>query len=56
MRHVLCGAWRLDLDGKPAGTVTRAEEAQAKGALAGIEARRAQRLELAGTAAAAAAA
>jgi len=34
------GAWRLDLDGKPAGVVTADEEAHAKATLAGIKARK----------------
>src|SRR5262245_58203375 len=37
------GAWRLDLDGKPAGTVTADEEAHAKATLAGIRAKKAVR-------------
>jgi ProP effector len=34
------GAWRLDLDGKPTGTVTADEEAHAKATLAGIRAKK----------------
>jgi len=34
--HTRKGAWRLDLDGNPAGTVTADEEAHAKATLAGI--------------------
>jgi len=34
------GAWRLDLDGNPAGTVTADEEAHAKATLAGIRAKK----------------
>jgi len=37
------GAWRLDLDGNPAGTVTADEEAHAKATLAGIKAKKAAR-------------
>jgi ProP effector len=36
------GAWRLDLDGKPAGTVTADEETHAKATLAGIKAKKAR--------------
>ena len=38
--HTRNGAWRLDLDGKPAGTVTADEEAHAKATLAGIKAKK----------------
>jgi len=38
--HTRKGAWRLDLDGKPAGVVTADEEAHAKATLAGIRAKR----------------
>src|SRR5262245_45202481 len=38
--HTRNGAWRLDLDGNPAGTVTADEEAHAKATLAGIRAKR----------------
>src|SRR5262245_8233047 len=38
------GAWRLDLDGNPAGTVTADEEAHAKATLAGIRAKKAASL------------
>jgi ProP effector len=34
------GAWRLDLDGNPAGVVTADEEAHAKATLAGIRAKK----------------
>jgi sRNA-binding protein len=40
LEHTLTGAWRLDLDGNPAGTVTAAEEAHAKATLAGIRAKK----------------
>jgi ProP effector len=43
LEHTLTGAWRLDLDGKPAGTVTADEEAHAKATLAGIRAKKARR-------------
>jgi len=38
--HTRKGAWRLDLDGKPAGIVTADEEAHAKATLAGIRAKK----------------
>ena len=38
--HTRKGAWRLDLDGKPAGTVTADEEAHAKATLAGMRAKK----------------
>jgi sRNA-binding protein len=38
--HTRKGAWRLDLDGKPAGTVTADEEAHAKATLVGIRAKK----------------
>jgi sRNA-binding protein len=38
--HTRKGAWRLDLDGKPAGIVTADEEAHAQATLAGIRAKR----------------
>jgi ProP effector len=41
--HTRKGAWRLDLDGNPAGTVTAEEEAHAQATLAGIEAKKARR-------------
>jgi sRNA-binding protein len=41
--HTCTGAWRLDLDGNPAGTVTADEEAHAKATLAGIRAKKAAR-------------
>jgi sRNA-binding protein len=40
LRHTRTGAWRLDLDGKPAGVVTADEEAHAKATLAGIRAKK----------------
>jgi len=40
LEHTLTGAWRLNLDGKPAGVVTADEEAHAKATLAGIERRK----------------
>src|SRR5262249_1705329 len=48
------GAWRLDLDGNPAGVVTADEEAHAKATLAGINAKKAARAAPAATAKAAA--
>src|SRR5262245_42560137 len=38
--HTRTGAWRLDLDGNPAGVVTADEEAHAKATLAGIRAKK----------------
>jgi len=38
--HTRKGAWRLDLDGNPAGIVTADEEAHAKATLAGIRAKK----------------
>ena len=38
--HTRTGAWRLDLDGNPAGTVTADDEAHAKATLAGIKAKK----------------
>jgi ProP effector len=38
--HTRTGAWRLDLDGNPAGVVTANEEAHAKATLAGIRAKK----------------
>src|SRR5262245_15876337 len=38
--HTRKGAWRLDLDGNPAGVVTADEEAHAKATLAGIGAKK----------------
>jgi ProP effector len=38
--HTRKGAWRLDLDGNPAGVVTADEEAHAKATLAGIKAKK----------------
>jgi len=40
LSHTRRGAWRLDLDGKPAGVVTADEEAHAKATLAGIKAKK----------------
>ena len=40
LSHTRTGAWRLDLDGKPAGVVTADEEAHAKATLAGIRAKK----------------
>jgi len=40
LEHTRTGAWRLDLDGKPAGVVTADEEAHAKATLAGIRAKK----------------
>ena len=37
------GAWRLDLEGNPAGIVTADEEAHARATLAGIKAKKAAR-------------
>jgi ProP effector len=37
--HTRKGAWRLDLDGNPAGIVTADEEAHARATLAGIRAK-----------------
>jgi sRNA-binding protein len=42
LSHTRTGAWRLDLDGRPAGTVTAEEKAHAKATLAGIEAKKAR--------------
>src|SRR5262245_58633476 len=49
--HTRKGAWRLDLDGKPAGTVTADEEAHAKATLAGIKAKKEARTATVKTAA-----
>jgi ProP effector len=49
--HTRKGAWRLDLDGKPAGIVTADEEAHAKATLAGIRAKKEARTATAKTAA-----
>src|SRR5215813_13806724 len=43
LEHTRNGAWRLDLDGNPAGTVTADEEAHAKATLAGIRAKKTAR-------------
>src|SRR5262245_44585986 len=40
LSHTRKGAWRLDLDGNPAGVVTADEEAHAKATLAGIKAKK----------------
>jgi len=40
LEHTRKGAWRLDLDGNPAGIVTADEEADAKATLAGIRAKK----------------
>ena len=40
--HTRKGAWRLDLNGEPAGVVTAEEEAHAKARLASIKARKAK--------------
>jgi sRNA-binding protein len=40
LSHTRTGAWRLDLDGNPAGVVTADEEAHAKAMLAGIRAKK----------------
>jgi sRNA-binding protein len=45
LRHLLCGAWRFDLAGNPAGTVTKAEEVSAKARLAAMADRAQQRKE-----------
>ena len=44
LEHTLTGAWRLNLDGKPAGVVTADEEAHAKATLAGIRAKKEARV------------
>jgi len=44
LRAMLCGAWRIDLDGQVAGVVTLDEEAHAKAALGRIKAKRAARV------------
>src|SRR5262249_3174810 len=49
--HTRTGAWRLDLDGTPAGTVTADEEAHAKATLAGIKTKKAARAAIAKAAA-----
>jgi ProP effector len=43
LRNTLTGGWRIDLNGNPAGVVTRTEEAHAKMGLAEIEKRKADR-------------
>jgi len=40
-RRLLHGAWRVDLNGRPAGTVSEEDEAHARAQLAAIEAKRA---------------
>jgi len=40
-RRLLHGAWRVDLNGRPAGTVSQEDEAHARAQLAAIEAKRA---------------
>jgi ProP effector len=40
LSHTRKGAWRLDLDGNPAGVITADEEAHAKATLAGIRAKK----------------
>jgi ProP effector len=40
LSHTRKGAWRLDLDGNPAGGVTADDEAHAKAILAGIRAKK----------------
>jgi ProP effector len=42
LSHTREGAWRLDLDGNPAGVVTADEEAHARATLAGIKAKKAR--------------
>jgi ProP effector len=39
LRNLLAGAWRIELDGKPVGAVTKAEEINAKARLAAMAAR-----------------
>ena len=41
-RRLVHGAWRVDLDGKPAGIVSQEDEAHARAQLASIEAKRAE--------------
>ena len=41
-RRLLHGAWRVDLNGRPAGTVSQEDEAHARAQLAAIEAKRAE--------------
>jgi ProP effector len=43
LSHMLKGAWRLDLDGEPAGGVTAAEEADAKTKLISLRAKQKNR-------------
>ena len=40
LEHVLTGAWRVDLEGKPAGVVSADDEKHAKAKQAGIRTRR----------------
>jgi ProP effector len=42
-RRLLHGAWRVDLNGRPTGTVSQEDEAHARAQLAAIEAKRAER-------------
>jgi ProP effector len=44
-RRILKGAWRIDLDGRPAGSVTAEQEASAKAQLAAREVKAAARNE-----------
>jgi ProP effector len=41
-RRLLHGAWRVDLNGRPAGTVSQEDEAHARAQLTAIEAKRAE--------------
>ena len=41
-RRLVHGAWRVDLNGRPAGTVSQEDEAHARAQLAAIEAKRAE--------------
>jgi ProP effector len=41
-RRLVHGAWRIDLNGRPAGTVSQEDEAHARAQLAAIEAKRAE--------------
>jgi len=43
LRSALCGAWRLDLAGNPAGMVDQEQEAAAKRRLTGMAAKQARR-------------
>src|SRR5262245_39740554 len=44
LEHTLTGAWRLNLDGKPAWVVTADQAAHAKATLAGIRAKQEPRV------------